>query len=79
MAAPPARLPGNVPVWMANTALPDVDLGQSLFRYRLSSFPAPELDHIRYVSMIDDRRARDALGYAPRHGLRDTVFSVEDG
>jgi UDP-glucose 4-epimerase len=50
-----------------------------LFRYRLSSFPAPELDHIRYVCMVDDRRARDALGYAPRHGLRDTVFSVEDG
>ncbi len=50
-----------------------------LFRYRLSSFPAPELDHIKYVCMVDDRRARDALGYAPRHGLRDTVFSVEDG
>ena len=49
-----------------------------LFRYRLSSFPAPELDHIRYVCMVDDRRARDALGYAPRHGLRDTVFSVEE-
>ena len=54
-------------------------LFEKLFRYRLSSFPAPELDHIRYVSMVDDRRARDALGYAPRHGLRDTVFSVEDG
>ena len=50
-----------------------------LFRYRLSSFPAPELDHIRYVCMVDDRRARDALGYAPRHGLRDTVFAVETG
>lgn len=49
-----------------------------LFRYRLSSFPAPELDHIKYVCMVDDRRARDALGYAPRHGLRDTVFSVEE-
>jgi len=49
-----------------------------LFRYRLSSFPAPELDHIKYVCMVDDRRARDVLGYAPRHGLRDTVFSVEE-
>ncbi len=52
---------------------------KQLFRYRLSSFPAPELDHIRYVCMVDDRRARDALGYAPRHGLRDTVFAVETG
>lgn len=50
-----------------------------LFRYRLSSFPAPELDHIRYVCMVDDRRARDALGYAPRHGVRDTVFAVDNG
>jgi UDP-glucose 4-epimerase len=49
-----------------------------LFRYRLSSFPAPELDHIRYVCMVDDARARDALGYAPRHGLRETVLAVED-
>ena len=48
-----------------------------LFRYRLSSFPAPELDHIRYVCMVDDRRARDEMGYAPGHSLRDTVFSVE--
>ena len=52
---------------------------KQLFRYRLSSFPAPELDHIRYVCMVDDRRARDALDYAPRHGLRDTVFAVETG
>ncbi|MDO9016013.1 MAG: NAD-dependent epimerase/dehydratase family protein [Deltaproteobacteria bacterium] len=52
---------------------------KQLFRYRLSSFPAPELDHIRYVCMVDDRRARDALGYAPRHGLRDTVLAVETG
>lgn len=50
-----------------------------LFKYRLSSFPAPELDHIRYVCMVDDRRARDVLGYAPRHGLRDTVLAVEHG
>lgn len=65
------RLP--VPHGAARAAL------SQLFRYRLSSFPAPELDHIRYVCMVDDRRARDALGYAPRHGLRDTVFAVENG
>lgn len=65
------RLP--VPHGAARTML------KQLFRYRLSSFPAPELDHIRYVCMVDDRRARDALGYAPRHGLRDTVLAVETG
>lgn len=65
------RLP--VPHGTARTLL------TQLFRYRLSSFPAPELDHIRYVCMVDDRRARDVLGYAPRHGARDTVFAVETG
>ncbi|MBL8601534.1 MAG: NAD-dependent epimerase/dehydratase family protein [Myxococcales bacterium] len=49
----------------------------ALFRYRLSSFPAPELDHIRYVCMVDDRRAREVLNWAPRHSLRETVEAVE--
>ena len=49
-----------------------------LFRYRLSSFPAPELDHIRYVCMVDDRRARTMLGYRPMSTLRETVRGVED-
>jgi UDP-glucose 4-epimerase len=51
---------------------------RGLFRYRLSSFPAPELDHIRYVCMVDDRRARELMGYAPRHSLRDTARAVDD-
>lgn len=55
------------------------DLLRNLFRFRLSSFPAPELDHIRYVCMVDDQRARTTMGYAPRHDLRETVRAVEDG
>ncbi len=51
---------------------------KALFKYRLSSFPAPELDHIRYVCMVDDRRARDAMGWRPRHNLEETVRAVED-
>jgi len=49
-----------------------------LFRFRLSSFPAPELDHIRYVCMVDDRRAREGLGWTPRYGLHDTARAVDD-
>ena len=49
-----------------------------MFRYRLSSFPAPELDHIRYVCMVDDRRARTLMKYAHRHSLLETVRAVED-
>jgi UDP-glucose 4-epimerase len=48
------------------------------FRYRLTSFPSPELDHIRYVCMVDDARARRELGFRPRYGLEDTVRSVLD-
>ena len=49
-----------------------------LWRFRATSFPAPELDHIRYVCMVDDRRARDLLGYAPQHGVEDAVQALED-
>ncbi|MEI8254803.1 MAG: NAD-dependent epimerase/dehydratase family protein [Deltaproteobacteria bacterium] len=51
---------------------------KSLWRYRLSSFPAPELDHIRFVCMVDDRRARDQMGFRPIRTLRETVMAVDD-
>lgn len=50
---------------------------QRLFSLRLSTFPAPELDHIRYVCMVDDRRARDVLGFRPTKTLEETVLSVD--
>ncbi|MCL2777567.1 MAG: NAD-dependent epimerase/dehydratase family protein [Polyangiaceae bacterium] len=50
-----------------------------LWNLRLSTFPAPELDHIRYVCMVDDRRARDELGYTPKTSIEDTVRSVDLG
>jgi UDP-glucose 4-epimerase len=49
-----------------------------LFRLHATSFPAPELDFIRYVCMIDDARARRELGYAPRHGLVSTLSAVDE-
>jgi UDP-glucose 4-epimerase len=50
-----------------------------LWRLRVASFPAPELDHIRYVCMVDDQRARETLGYAPSRNLEETVRAVDDG
>jgi UDP-glucose 4-epimerase len=50
----------------------------NLWRARFTSFPAPELDHIRYVCMVDDRRARADLGYAPGHDIEATVRAVDD-
>jgi len=49
-----------------------------LYKLRLSDFPAPELDHIRYVCMVDDRRAREELGYAPRRSFEETAHAVDE-
>ena len=40
-----------------------------LWRLRLSSFPSQELDHLRYVCMVDDTRARKELGYRPAYSI----------
>jgi UDP-glucose 4-epimerase len=48
-----------------------------MWALRLTTFPAPELDHIRYVCMVDDRNARRELGYAPSVGVEETVRSVD--
>ena len=49
-----------------------------LFRWRVTSFPAPELDFIRYVCMVDDTRARAELGYQPQHTLLETLRAVDE-
>jgi UDP-glucose 4-epimerase len=49
-----------------------------LFRWRVTSFPAPELDFIRYVCMVDDSRAKTELGYAPRADLAATLRAVDE-
>jgi UDP-glucose 4-epimerase len=51
---------------------------KNLFRFRLTSFPAPELDFIRYVCMVDDSKARGELGYAPVHGVEATLRAVDE-
>jgi UDP-glucose 4-epimerase len=47
-----------------------------MWRFRLTSFPTPELDHIRYVCMVDDTRARETLGFRPAFDLEETVRAV---
>lgn len=48
----------------------------ALWRGKLTSFPVPELDHIKFVCMVDGTRARDALGFRPRHTLKETIRAV---
>jgi UDP-glucose 4-epimerase len=48
------------------------------FRLGMSSFPVAELDFIRYVCMVDGRRASAELGFRPRLGLRETIRAVDE-
>lgn len=63
-------------------ALPEPVLAKGLrlmWRYRLTTFPAPELDHLKYICMADGSLARDVLGFEHRHSVRDIVSSVLNG
>jgi len=48
------------------------------FRFGISSFPVAELDFIRYVCMVDGRRAAAELGFRPRFGLGETIRAVDE-
>jgi UDP-glucose 4-epimerase len=49
-----------------------------LYRSKLTSFPPPELDHIRYVCMVDGSRAETVLGFRPRHSLKETIEALRE-
>ncbi|MCB9634722.1 MAG: NAD-dependent epimerase/dehydratase family protein [Sandaracinus sp.] len=64
------KTPLPVPAFAAKAAL------DRLWNLRLTSFPSPEIDYIRFVCMVDDARAREVLGFRPRYGLDETVRAV---
>ena len=64
------RRPRVVPAPLAKVAL------DQLWKLRLSSFPSQELDHLRYVCMVDDERARTELGYEPVHSIDRVLRDV---
>jgi UDP-glucose 4-epimerase len=67
---------GREPRWIPHpVAKPILELA---FRLGLSSFPVAELDFIRYVCMVDGRRATAELGFRPRFGLRETIHAAEE-
>lgn len=51
---------------------------ERLWTVRATRFPAPELDFIRFVCMVDDARARRELGYSHAHDLDATIAAVND-
>lgn len=44
-----------------------------LWKWGLSSYPPAEADHLRFPCMVDDRRAREVLGFLPRYSVRETL------
>lgn len=66
------RDPRSIPHPMAKPVL------SLAFALGFSSFPTAELDFIRYVCMVDGRRAAAELAFRPRHGLRETIRAVDD-
>jgi len=53
-------------------------LWSTAFRLGLSGYPVAELDFIRYVCMVDGRRAAAELAFRPRFGLRETIHAVDE-
>ena len=47
-----------------------------LWKLRLSTFPSEELDHLRYVCMVDDSRARTEMGYEPVYSVNRVLKDV---
>ncbi len=81
--AGPDALPLSEAIRLAGrTALPVphsllTSMMKKMWSLRLTNFPVPELDHIRYVCMVRDERAREALGYAPRFGIKETMRAID--
>ena len=53
---------------------------EKAWKYRLTSFPAPELDHIRYNAVLDTTRAREVLSVEAERSLYEILepFRAED-
>ncbi|MDF1564366.1 MAG: SDR family oxidoreductase [Deltaproteobacteria bacterium] len=50
---------------------------ERLWKLRLTSFPPPELDHIRYLCVVDGSAFQAATGFTPSKTFLDTVLSVD--
>ncbi len=79
--------PGEVPlsVLIKELGKPMLSIPGSLFepmvkvmwRLKLTSFPMPELSHIRYICMVDGKRAGQSLGFRPQYSIKETVRAVQ--
>jgi UDP-glucose 4-epimerase len=78
--------PGEVPlsVLLKELGRPTLPVPASLFpvatralwRFHLTSFPVPEISHIKYICMVDGSRARRVLGFRPQYSIKEAVRAV---
>lgn len=52
-------------------------LAAGTFFSKKGSFPSGELDHLKYSCIIDDRRARQELGFKPKVGLSTILEALK--
>ncbi len=64
------RTPIPIPHFFAR---PLVD---TLFRWRIVTFPAMELDHIQWLCNVDGSRAVRDWGWKPKYSMRDAIRSL---
>ena len=48
----------------------------TLFRYRIASYPSAELDHIQFLCMVDGSRWQKETHWQPRYTMRATIRAV---
>jgi UDP-glucose 4-epimerase len=68
------RLLGRRPIAVPGPLIKGV--ASSLWSSRAAGFPTPEVDHLRYICMVDDTRARQQLGFKPKYDMERTLRAV---
>jgi UDP-glucose 4-epimerase len=69
------RMMGKRPIAMPGPVIKG--LAGSMWSSRAAGFPMPEIDHLRYICMVDDRRAREQLGFSPKYDMEQTLRAVD--
>ncbi|MBI5526986.1 MAG: SDR family oxidoreductase [Deltaproteobacteria bacterium] len=47
-----------------------------MWKWHLTSFPAGEMDFLRYICMVDGTRAREELGFVAKKSMHETIKSI---
>ena len=64
------KKPRALPAFAARAAI------ERMWKLHLTSFPAAEIDFIRYVCMVDDTRAREVLEFTPQWNVESSIRAV---